>query len=389
VNLLAGIAMHVVTQPSELGAALQRVEPDYLVVVPRVVEKIYARIAGEAQRGGLLRRAVLGVLLSEREPSAVERACLGPWIAKLRRRIFGRRIRLLVSGSAPLRSDARRLIRRLGVRVVDAYGVSECIVPIAMTALGKADDAASAAIGAVTAPNEVRLADDGEVLVRGPGVMSGYVGAASAPAFTADGFYRTGDLGSLDAEGRLSLHGRKNDVIKTSNGVKVHPSAIEALYAECPLVEHVAVLGDDRQCLVALATIDVAAARAFAAARRSKSERPDADGRDAIASAALELPRWFARLEEALPRSHRIARVAVVPSFNEADGTLTSSGKLRRRAIAELHYATVESLYRELARDAGGGRPTENAERAGVIDPGARGSSGSSAGRSPTLPLRA
>ena len=174
---------------------------------------------------------------------------------KLRAR-FGGKLRFLVSGSATLSQDVAEFFHAAGILILEGYGLTETS---AGTFVNRPDHYKLGTVGLVFPGTDVRLAEDGEVLLRGPGVMTGYHGLPeqTAEALTDDGWLRTGDIGELDADGFLSITDRKKDLIKTSQGKYVAPQAIEVLFkGACALASQIVVLGDGRGYCTALITLD-------------------------------------------------------------------------------------------------------------------------------------
>ncbi|MFH1022071.1 MAG: hypothetical protein V1809_01620, partial [Planctomycetota bacterium] len=191
--------------------------------------------------------------------------------------------------------------------------------------------------------NEVVLAADGEVLVRGPGLFRGYTNGTAPDAFTADGFYRTGDLGEMDADGYLTLKGRKSDMIKTSTGRKIQPRWIEDVYGRIPVAEHVVVVGEGRKTIAALVVPNSDAIRREPALAAIHDIPREAQA----ASPALRefLRREFRRVEGGIPPYARAADVAILPaSFSVEGGEITYSLKPRRRFIAAKYRGVIEGL---------------------------------------------
>jgi long-chain acyl-CoA synthetase len=294
--LRAGWTIHFVEDPDALVERLPKIQPSALFGVPRFYEKLLAR-------------------LRERGADAV----------------LGTRMKFMVCGSAPAQPAMFEAFDRMGLTLLEAYGISENTIPIA---INRPEDRRAGSVGRPVAGNEVRLAPDGEILVRGPGLFRGYVGDAPAgPArFTADGYYRTGDLGRRDAEGFLYLKGRKRELIRLSTGRTVAPSIVEAAYGRAPAVRQVVVFGHGRPHLVALISVDPLRAQKDAAARTP-------DGRSSLDAE-------FARFERALAPHERIRRYAILDEpFSIERGELTSSLKLRRDRIEERHRECIEQLY--------------------------------------------
>jgi long-chain acyl-CoA synthetase len=256
--------------------------------------------------------------------------------ARVRERLGGS-LRLLVSGGAALHPDDAGWFEALGVTVCEGYGLTETSAPATTNRPG------AARLGTVGQPLPgvaLRLDADGEVLVRGPGVFSGYEGdpASTAAAFTADGFFRTGDIGVLDPDGFLRIVDRKKELLVTAGGKNVAPVPIEAALVGDGVAQAVLV-GSERPYLVALLALDPE--HPAAADRASAALRAGIDARVAAVNARL-------------PAYATVKRWALLPGPLQVEtGELTPTLKLRRREILRRHAALIAALY-DGGRGAGG-----------------------------------
>jgi long-chain acyl-CoA synthetase len=339
VTLARGATIAFVANPRTILSALREVRPAFLPVVPRFLEKlreeIEARLAGQV---GWRRALVNWGLAAGAAWSRCQRAGVSPsrWLRVrhaladrlILRRIragLGNRLRFLVTGSAPAAPGLLEFFHQIGILVFEAYGVSENTVPVAANRPGAYR---FGSVGRPFAPNAVRLADDGVVLVYGPGLFHGYCSDDGADCFTADGFYRTGDLGRFDTDGYLYLLGRKGDVIKTSTGRRIAPARVESAYRRCPGVDQVVVFGEGRKHLVGLVTLNGTGAAAGAM------------GMQDFINGELR------RHGETLAKHERVAAFAVLPErFTLENGELTPTLKLRRREIEARYRDTIARLY--------------------------------------------
>lgn len=329
--------------------------PTAMAAPPRLFEKAYgAAVAkGRAEpgaKGWLFRTALEGFEAWSAAADAgragggwklaLGRALVFPKVARAVSDRFGGRMRFLVSGSAPLSTKVSRFFSLLGLPILQGYGLTES------TGCGCATPPDRLHVGTVGPPlpgGEVRIAPDGEILLRNPGVMRGYWDdpAATAEALR-DGWLRTGDVGELDPDGCLRITDRKKELIKTSGGKFVAPQAIESALRSDPLVANALVHGDGRNYVTALVTLAEDAVRRWA----------EAEGH-ALAAPLAEDPRVRARIQAAvdgvnadLPRYATVKRFAIVPGdFSQAGGELTPTLKLRRRFCAEKYAAVLDALY--------------------------------------------
>lgn len=347
VNLAAirqGATTYLLGDPRRVMQVVAGVSPDIFIGVPRFYEKLYdgirANIAVQpALRRWLARwawgigRRVSRLRLGARPvPVAL---MLAHWFANrhvLRRvrSVMGQRLRCMVTGSAPTPRHLLEEFHALGWLMLEAYGLSENVLPMAMNRIG---DVRFGAVGRPVPGNEIRVADGGSIAVRGPGMFRGYLGEENSAAFDVDGYYRTGDFGRLDADGYLWLTGRAGDLIKTSTGRRVAPVGVEAELRSVPGIDQAVLIGAGRKCLVALCTCTQANMGADARSRLIEilAERIErlAEGERPLAVGLLERP------------------------FSVELGELTPNLKLRRSAIEERHADLIRSLYESIERASG------------------------------------
>jgi long-chain acyl-CoA synthetase len=333
------------------------VRPTLMPSVPRVFEKVHAGVVAAAHKDGGVRARLfdwaVGVGLDVVRRRAAG-AGPGPWLAarhavadrlvfaKIRAR-FGGRMRYMVSGAAKLSADISEWFEAVGLPVLEGYGLTETAAGVLVNRLRWPEHGT---VGLPLAGSEVALAADGEVLVRGPGVMQGYHGLPEATAEAlVDGWLRTGDIGEVTARGALRITDRKKDLIKTAGGKYVAPQHIESQFkAICPLVATIVVHGEGRPYITALVDLDPDAARGWAAehdlagathAELARSPRLVRVVEEHIAELNAGLGRW-----ETVKRFHVLETNLTVEG-----GDLTPSLKLRRRAVEQRHAAVLDGLY--------------------------------------------
>jgi len=337
---------------------LAAVRPTFVCAVPRIFEKVYAKVLQNAREGGAVKRAIFRRALAVGlEAARLERAggTLGPILAVQRaiadrlvfskvRALFGGRLRFFISGSAPLAREIHEFFAAVGVQVLEGYGLTESSAGTHVNLPGKAR------LGAVGPPlpgMEARLAEDGEVLMRGPWIMRGYHGLpqASAEALDPEGWLHTGDIGQIDAQGYLTITDRKKDLIKTSGGKYVAPQELEGkLKALCTQVSQVVVHGDRRNYVSALVTLDPLGLRAWATPA----------GMGGLPHEELvKQPKVKALVQEAvskmnadLPKYATLKKFTILPrEFSEGDGEVTPSQKLRRKVIEARYKEALDAMY--------------------------------------------
>ena len=341
---------------------LAATRPTFVGAVPRIFEKIHAKILQGAREGGPIKAAIfrwaIGVGLEHsrlvragKRPGAVleaQRLVADRLVFEKVRRLFGGRLRFFVSGSAPLSKDIAEFFDALGVVILEGYGLTES------SAATHANLPWARKIGTVGPPFpgiDVKIAEDGEILMRGPWIMRGYRGLPEETqgALDADGWLHTGDVGFVDGNGYLSITDRKKDLIKTSGGKYVAPTELESkLKALSPHVSQVLVHGDRRNYVTALVTLDPEAIQRWAAgvglAGRTVAELARAPETRALIQRDLD------RLNATLPRFATVKRFTILPrEFLESEGEVTPSQKLKRKAIEKAYRAELDAMYPEPA----------------------------------------
>ncbi len=338
---------------------LVEVEPTILVCVPRLWEKYFARIQSQLEHAPPLRRKLFdwatGVGLaafhmrSERgrlsptlriQLDVAERLVLGP----LRRKLGMGRGRRFLSGAAPLSAEIGRFFASLGVVIQEVYGQTECV---GVCTFNPAERPRFGTVGIGLSGMEVRIAEDGEILVRGPNVFLGYLHDPEATAeAVVDGWLHTGDVGVMDEQGYVTITDRKKDILVTAGGKNVSPQNIENRLKTYPGVSQVVVVGDKRKFLSALVTLDREGLEEIWA-RQDRKLPDDAALPDDQDVRAL-LQGYVDRVNEGLSQFERVKKFAVLPrDFTVEDGELTPSLKVKRRAIQQSHEALIDAFYAE------------------------------------------
>jgi len=333
-----GAATYLLGDPRRVMAALPTAAPDILIGVPRFYEKLYAgicdRIAAEPRlRRGLIHRAwSIGRLYSkhrlENRPVPLwlrwSHWILDRTILVRVRRILGTRLRYLVTGSAPTPKHLLEEFHALGWVVLEAYGLSENVLPMAMN---RPCDYRFGTVGRPLPGNEIAMGHDGTIKVRGPGVFTGYVGEEEGSQFDEAGFYATGDSGRWDADGRIVLTGRTGDMIKTSTGRRIAPAGVEASLRGVPGVDQAVLIGAGRKCAVALCSVQ---------------DTLDGTGRESLKAALIE--------QLGLINEHERPRAigVIERPLSIERGELTANLKLRRGIIERTHDGLIRKLYEAL-----------------------------------------
>ncbi len=267
-------------------------------------------------------------------------------LAKVRER-FGGRMRVMLSGSAPLNSDVARWFGSVGLLVVEGYGLTESSSGTTVSS----SDPGAYVFGSCGWPmpgTEVRIAEeDGEILIKGPGVMTGYHNnpEATAEVLTEDGWFSTGDIGHLDERGFLYVTDRKKDVFKTSGGKFIAPSAIEARFkGQCPFVSQFLVHGAGHNYATALVTLDPDAITAWAATSGMAGQSYAEIAASPQARALVQ--HYVDELNAGLNRWETIKKFTILDhDLTVEAGDLTPSMKLRRKVVTDKHRAELDALY--------------------------------------------
>ncbi len=329
------------------------IRPTVAAAVPRFYEKVYARIMEKVQAGTPLRKKIFFWALrtgsdyakNEGSPSIGLKA--RHWLAnklvfKKVREGLGGRLRFFISGGAPLSKELAEFFYAAGVLILEGYGLTETSPVIAVNA---PTERRFGTVGKVLPNVEVKIAEDGEILTRGACVMRGYYKNEAATAeVIQNGWFHTGDIGLLDADGFLKITDRKKDIIATSGGKKVSPQNIESLILADKLFVQVVVLGDKKNYLVALIVPSRVQVEAFA------KEKGIPSGTYAALLAHPAVNGWidqrFRARTQGLASYEQIKYFALIErEFTQEAGDLTPTLKIKRKVIMEKYRDVIENLY--------------------------------------------
>lgn len=354
--LATGVTVFFVESLDTIARDLQTVKPTVMTGVPRVYEKLHARVLEQVAQAPSWRRRIfhwaLGVGL--RRARAVLARQPVPWTVRLQHRLADRlvlstvrartggRLRYLISGAAPLSKEVAEFFWAVGLPLLEGYGLTETspvltVNPPEAPRLGT--------VGKAIPGVELRIGEDGEILARGPNVMVGYYNQPEATrAVLADGWLHTGDVGYLDADGYLTITDRKKDLIVTSGGKNVAPQPIEMRLKRDPLVAEAVLVGDRRKFVAALIVPNFP----LLEARLGLQSRPPTDRAALVARPDVRaLYRDIVdRVNRELAQFEQIKQFALVPAeFTVAGGELTPTMKVRRRIVEERYRDLIEQLY--------------------------------------------
>jgi len=337
--------------------------PTLMIGVPRMYEKFYEAVEAAVAKGGRVKRWMFAFARRAGRAYVGRRSAgrpLGPfvatghWIAdrlvfsKMRARTGGR-VRYFISGAAPLSPEVNRFFYAAGMTVLEGYGLTESS-PV--TNVNLPDDVRFGTVGPPLAGTEIRIADDGEILIRGPQVMAGYYGdeKGTREALEPDGWLHSGDIGELDADGYLTITDRKKNLIITSAGKNVAPKELEERMGLSPYVENVVLVGDGRKFTIALAVPSLAALeQAFPGRDVSLDERPTLALEPEVAE-LLESD-LFARVADFAHHERPKLVVPIPEEFTIDNGMLTPTLKVKRRAVSEQWADLIERRYEEAERE--------------------------------------
>ncbi|HEY5144843.1 MAG TPA: long-chain fatty acid--CoA ligase [Solirubrobacteraceae bacterium] len=343
--------------PSHLLADLAEVRPTHFPSVPRVFEKVHTAALVGVEDGGALQQRVFrsALALGARRSRAASQGRRLGLVDRLRaplaerlvfakvHALFGGRLRKALTGAAPIGPDVIDFFDACGIPLLEGYGMTETC---AAATLNTDEARRTGTVGRALPGVQLKIAADGEILMRGPNISPGYHRdrKATAELFDADGWLCSGDLGVIDDDGFLTITGRKKDLIITSSGKNIGPTTIETRLQETRWISHAVVYGDDRPYLVALLTID--AEEAPELARRAGI--PDADPELLAANDAVhavlqesvdEVGADFARIEQ-------VKRFGVLDrDLLQSEGELTPTLKIRRATVYDRYRARFEALY--------------------------------------------
>ena len=367
---MKGVTIAYAESFEALSANLLEVRPEVMAVVPRVFEKVYAKIQANLESAPLLKKKLFAWAravgrqyyphrLRPPEATGLKSPSLGlrfRWFfadrlvaSKVRARLGGR-LRLLFCGAAPLAPELADFFYSMGLVICEGYGLTETSPVIAVNHPGHIK---VGTVGTILPDVEVKLDDAGskndsegrEILVRGPNVTSGYyrLEKENQEAF-ADGWFRTGDLGKIDAEGYLSITGRKKNLFKTSGGKYVAPEKLENLFQGHLYISQIMIIGDRRKFVSALIVPNFPGLEAWARSQGLKfSSRKDLVSHPGVVSFIEE------QIEETTPMLapfEKIRQFALLPNeFSVDSGELSPTQKIKRQAVEKNHQALIEEIY--------------------------------------------
>jgi long-chain acyl-CoA synthetase len=341
--------------PLKIIPNLAEVKPEYFPSVPRIFEKIYTAATSEVEKSGGLKRIVfnwairVGKRVRERERAGQR---IGWFLRKQHeiadkqvlskiRGLFGGRIKNCVTGAAPINPDILRFFDAAGVLILEGWGMTETSTA---ATVARPDAFKFGKVGRAFNGDEIRIADDGEILVRGPNIFQGYYKNEEATRETLeDGWLHTGDIGELDEDGYLSITGRKKDIIITAGGKNITPANLEAEIKQSPYVSQCVVIGDRRPYLVALVTLDMEECVKLAKEKGWPDDPAELARHEGMRAMIRE---HIDQVNEKFARVEQVKKFEILPhDLSQETGELTPTLKVKRNVVAQKYESDVEALY--------------------------------------------
>jgi long-subunit acyl-CoA synthetase (AMP-forming) len=349
-----GALVYFAESLEKLGEALTEVRPTLFLGVPRVWEKIQAKMVAAGSAAPPLRKKIaawarkVGLASGYAFQRGEARPITLPFAKKLvfdkvRDRLGLDRAKICVTSAAPISKDTLEFFLSLGIPLLEVYGMSECTGPATYS---QPDHFRTGKCGKVLPGTELKIAEDGEICMRGPHVFKGYLKdpESTRNALDADGWLHSGDIGVIDKEGFLQITDRKKDLLITAGGENIAPQLLEGKLKGIPVVGQAVVVGDRRKYLAALVTLDPERLKTEAEAAGSPA-RTLADA-SRCATFRKHLQRQIDEMNESLARVQTIKKFVVVPNeFSIDGGELTPTMKIKRKVVNEKYRTEIESMY--------------------------------------------
>ena len=353
-SITAGLHLAHCSDLTKLPADLASFKPTFVLAVPRIFEKIYNGAEAKADAAGkgkiFHKAAEVAIAYSK----ALDTKKISP-LLKLQHGLFdklvyskiraglGGRVEAAISGGAPLGERLGHFYRGAGVRVLEGYGLTE-------TTAGATLNLTSAhRVGSVGKPipgTTIKIAEDGEVLIKGPIVMQGYWqnDAANKEVFDSNGYFKSGDLGKIDEEGYLSIVGRKKELIVTAGGKNVAPAVLEDRLRSHPLISQCMVVGDNKPFIAALITIDPDAIKPWAVANKKEGASIAELAKDPTLQAVIQTA--VDETNKAVSRAESIRKFIILPvDFTIAGGHLTAKLSVKRHVVSQQFAREIDELF--------------------------------------------
>jgi long-chain acyl-CoA synthetase len=354
VGTVTAFAQSIESIPNDI----RETRPHFVPSVPRIFEKIYSRIQSTRASAGWLGQRIFDWAISvgrERRRYVQQQRPLPLWLSleskvadwlvfsKIQESLGGR-IKFMLSGGAPLAREIQEFFHAAGVLILEGYGLTET-TPI-LTA-NRPDAYRFGTVGKAVYRVSLKIAEDGEILAKGPNIAEGYFKRpdATAEAWDVDGWFHTGDIGEIDVEGFLRITDRKKDLIKTSGGKYVSPQNVENLLKTQPYISQAVLIGDNRKYCVGLITLDAEEIRRFARAQGIETNDPAALATHPKIAELVE--QEVQAVNRHLASYESIKYYRIVPhDFSQETGELTPSFKVKRKFVSQKYAHLIEEMYR-------------------------------------------
>jgi long-chain acyl-CoA synthetase len=352
--ITAGLHLAHCGDITRLPTDLASFKPTFVLAVPRIFEKIYNGAESRAESAGkgkiFHKAAEVAIAYSE----GLDTKKISP-LVRIQHRLFdklvyskiragmGGRVEAAISGGAPLGIRLGHFYRGAGIRVLEGYGLTETTAGATLN-LTWAHEVGS--VGKPIPGNTIKIAEDGEVLIKGPIVMKGYWqnDAANAEVFTADGFFKSGDLGRIDDEGYLYIVGRKKELIVTAGGKNVAPAVLEDRLRSHPLISQCMVVGDNKPFIAALITLDPDAIKPWAVANKKEGASIAELAKDPTLLSVIQTA--VDETNKAVSRAESIRKFTVLPvDFSIAGGQLTAKLSVKRHVVGQQFAREIDELF--------------------------------------------
>lgn len=348
----AGASVYIAESIESVAELMKEVRPTIMTSVPRLFERIRARVLGAVERDSRAKQAIFRWAMNVGERydggdrgmfTVMQRTVADKLVfSKIRERTGGR-LRFFVSGGAALNHEVGRFFRIIGLTIVEGYGLTETSPVISAHRL---EDVVLGTVGPPLPGVDVRIAEDGEILARGPSIMKGYWNddVATRECIDSDGWLHTGDIGEFTDKGHLRITDRKKHLFISSGGKNIAPAPIEALILQSPLIDQMMLIGDAREFCTALIVPDAETMKTWAEKKGVVYQTQEALWLSPEVHRALEAD--INRLQRELPKYERVRRFAVVTKpFTVENGFLTPTLKVKRKAVLAAYAEIIDHLY--------------------------------------------
>ena len=352
--ITAGLHLAHCSDITKLPTDLGTFKPTFVLAVPRIFEKIFNGAEAKAEAAGKGKIFHKAANVAVAYSMAMDSKRISP-LLKLQHGLFdklvyskiraglGGRVEAAISGGAPLGERLGHFYRGAGIRVLEGYGLTETTAGATLN-LSWAHKVGS--VGKPIPGTTIKIADDGEVLIKGPIVMKGYWqnDAANAEVFTSDNYFRSGDLGKLDDEGYLYITGRKKELIVTAGGKNVAPAVLEDRLRSNPLISQCMVVGDNKPFIAALITLDPDSIKPWAVANKKEGASIAELAKDPTLLAVIQTA--VDETNKAVSRAESIRKFTVLPvDFTIAGGQLTAKLSVKRHVVAQQFAREIDELF--------------------------------------------